>query len=409
MRSLAHIRATISEETHTPYRFVIAGLVLASNLSLGLNSVAVSPLLPVIIEDYEIARTTASLLTALPVLLRAFVALPGSLIVDRLGLKRVFALSWFMMGALALSPLAQSYSILLLLRLSYGVGASLTLLSTGPLIMQWFRSKEMPVMNSLVMVSMSLGMAVSVSAAAPLAGAVAWRSVLGIFGAVALMGAVAWVFLGETQSESHDGKPPLVLRDIWHVFRDPTIYLLVVGDALVFIQYAALTSWLPTYFHEFRGMSLAQAGYVTGLLPFVGMFAVLLGGLLTIRVKEKRFLFIIAGIMVGLGGFGSFLIGNTTLIYLSVILLGFGTYVYQPVLLTVPMELPWMTPSKIAVVWASSLTIAGIGSFIAPVVVGASRDVLGTFVPGFLVWALGAWALVAAGVLLPRLGTEGAP
>jgi len=59
-----------------------------------------------------------------------------------------------------------------------------------------------------------------------------------------------------------------------------------------------------------------------------------------------------------------------------------------------------MTP-KNAVVWGTSMIVAGLGMFISPIIVGASRDIIGTFVSGFLLWALLALALIGAGILLP--------
>ena len=99
---------------------------------------------------------------------------------------------------------------------------------------------------------------------------------LGIFGGIGLCGAFAWKFYGRTRSTHiQEASAIFTLREVWEVIRDRTIFLLVVGDALVFVNYAAVTSWLPTFLHEFRAMSLDQAGYVTGLLPTVGIFAVL--------------------------------------------------------------------------------------------------------------------------------------
>ena len=34
--------------------------------------------------------------------------------------------------------------------------------------------------------------------------------------------------------------------------------------------------------------------------------------------------------------------------------------------------------------------------------VGAARDLFGSFVPGFLIWAVPAWALVLTGLYLPK-------
>ena len=42
-------------------------------------------------------------------------------------------------------------------------------------------------------------------------------------------------------------------------------------------------------------MSLAAAGYMTGLLPAVGIISVVIGGCLTIKIKARRPFFILPG------------------------------------------------------------------------------------------------------------------
>ena len=399
--ALSEVRGT-EAGLHPRYRFVIGALILAAHLSIGLNFFSVTPLLPLVIDDYAVSRASASLLIALPTVVKALVGLPGSLIINRFGLNRTFALSWFMIGLLTLSPAVSDFSTMILLRLFYGLGAGLIMTASAALIMQWFPPREVPVVNTLLLLVIVTGTAVSVTLAVPMSQMMSWETVLGVFGAVGLLGAIAWSLFGRTRQEATDAREVFTLRDLWLVFRNRTVFLLVVGDALVFINYAAITSWLPAFLHEFRGMTLEQAGYITGILPTVGVLSVVIGGYLTMKVKARRPFFIVPGILVGLGGFGSFLLSDVFAIQLCVMLLGIGTWIYQPILLTLPMQLPWMTPRKITVVWGASLTIAGFGMFIAPIVVGASRDLLGSFVPGFAIWAALAWTLVLTGVLLPR-------
>ena len=388
------------------YRFVIAGLILAVHFSIGLNIFVVSPLLLLIVDDYGINRATASLLIVLALLIHSGFGLPGGVIVVRLGLKRIYTLSWFLMGTLALSAVAPNFPTLLVLRLAYGVGFGLIIPATGPLLMQWFRPKEITVMNALFIAALSLGVALSVSTAAPLASAMGWQNVLGLFGGIGLLGASAWSLLGKTQANVQIVSAPISLTDVLSVLRNRTILLLVAADALVFMQYTALTSWLPTFYNESRGMSLTQAGFVTGLLPFVGVFAVLVGGFLPLKFASKKPFFIVPGLLLGLGGLGSFLIDSTFGIYVSILLLGIGSWSYAPTLLSLPMEIPGMTPEKVAVVWGTFVTVSGFGMFVSPIVAGAIRDASGSFVPGFMIFAVGAWFLFVAGMLLPKSGAK---
>ena len=114
-----------------------------------------------------------------------------------------------------------------------------------------------------------------------------------MFGGIALLGAMAWGILGRVESSAKATGAGISLKEVWSVLRSRTILLLVTADALVFMQYTALTSWLPTFYNEIRGMSLTQAGFITGLLPFVGVFAVLVGGFLPLRFESKKPFFII--------------------------------------------------------------------------------------------------------------------
>ena len=61
-----------------------------------------------------------------------------------------------------------------------------------------------------------------------------------------------------------------------------------------------------------------------------------------------------------------------------------------------------MTPDRVAVVWGSLLTFTGFAMFVSPILVGALRDLTGSFIPGLAICAAAAWTLLLAGVLLPR-------
>ena len=396
-----------SESSRYPrYRFVIGGLILFAHFSVGINIFVVAPLLPLIIDDFGVSRVTASLLIALALLIHSFFGLPGGIIAARFGLKRMYFLSWLMIGLPVLSAVAPGFGTVLMLRLVYGIGFGAIIPATGPLLMQWFRPREITIMNGLDMAALSLGVALSVSVAVPLANAMGWQNTLSVFGGIALLGAVAWGILGRVESGAQATGAGISLKEIWSVLRNRTILLLVAADALVFMQYTALTSWLPTFYNEIRGMSLTQSGLVTGLLPLVGVFAVLAGGFLPLRFASRKPFFIVPGLLLGLGGLGSFLIDSSFGIYVSVVLLGIGSWSYAPTLLSLPMEIPGMTPQKVAVVWGTFVTVSGFGMFVSPIVVGAIRDASGSFVPGFVIFAVGAWFLVIAGVLMPKTSAE---
>ena len=384
------------------YRFVVAGFTVLGYLAAGMALLAPSPLLPLIIEDYSINWTTASLLITLTLLMAAGMGLPGGVIIARIGIRRAYAASWFLMTLPVLSPLAVNFAALLALRVAAGAGFVVAGIAAGPLLMQWFRLRETLVMNGLNMAALNVGMAASLFAAAPLAEALGWRGALAVFSAPSVLGAIVWIPLSRPVRETAPPSPMFSPRAVWAVISDRTVLLLVAAQTGALTQYSALTSWLPSFLNEVRGLSLNQAGFATGLLPFVGIFALLLAGFASYRLGPSRNFLIASGLLAVIGGPGAFLFGNLSGIYISIIVLGIGTHLYSPISLSLSMGLPGMTPEKLAIVWGVIFSVSSFGMFLSPLVVGVLRDTSGSFMPGFAISAASAWALIIAGLLLPR-------
>ena len=175
---------------------MIAALLLAAHFSVGLNILSASPILPLAIDEYEINRTAAGLLIALPLLAAAALGLPGGMLVSRVGLRKSFIIGWASVGILSFSVLAPNFVTLLLLRSTIGLGFAFMLTATGPLLMQWFQPKEITIMNALTTAALSLGIAFSVAIAAPLSEIISWQMSLTIFALPGIAGLIAWILLG---------------------------------------------------------------------------------------------------------------------------------------------------------------------------------------------------------------------
>ena len=388
------------------YRFVIAALLLAGHLSVGLNIFTVSPIFPLVIDEYQISRAAAGLLVALPLLVAAALGLPSGMLIARVGIRRSFIIGWASIALLSLSGLAPNFLTLVLLRSVIGLGFAFVLTTSGPLLMQWFPTKEITIMNALTTAALSLGIALSVATAAPLSDFMDWQTALTVFALPGVAGLIAWMILGRESGGVPMSVQGLTLQEVGGVLRNRTVVLLLAADAGILVQYTAFTGWLPTFYNENRGISLSQAGFITGMLPLVGVFAVLVGGAVALRIRSPKVLFATSGVMAGLGGLGAFLFTEPQLIYPAVIVMGMGSWLYVPTLLTLPMQMNSMTPEKVAVVWGSFLTFSGFAMFVAPIFVGALRDVSGSFFPGLTIAALASWALLVAGLLMPRNVTE---
>ena len=388
--------------TLSPYRFGIGGLTVSANLAIGISFQSVSPILPIIQDDYNINATNAGLLFAVVMAIQGAGGIPMGIVIGRIGIKASYTISLFLIGSLSLAALSPNFPALLVLRGLYGLGFVTLIAATGPLIMNWFRPRELAAMTSINIASFALGVTVSLWVAAPLSGVIGWERTLGLFGGFGLVTAFAWIIWGKTRETEVAVVPAPTLSEIWDVLKHRTILLLGIADGTGFALYLTLSGWLPTYYNESRGMSLTEAGFITGLLPFMGIGGVLLGGFLPLVIRDRRLFLIVPGALIALSGLGSFLIDNRAVMYLSVCVLGIASLLYIPTLFTLPMELPGMNPKRIALVWGWIMSARGAVAFVSPLVVGALKDSLDTFVPGFLVFSLLAWFLCFVGFILPK-------
>ncbi len=394
-------------EKRSQYRFVIEAVILFIVFSVGLMWVAPGPLFLMIMQDYGVDRATVSWLTSTVSLIMGVCAIPAGIMASRIGLRKTFAIGVFLMASGALTPFCSSIIQLLATRIIFAIGAAMAFPTIGGLVMQWFSGKEIPLINGLNMSITSAGNSIALFTAVLIANAFGWKAPLTVYGAVALVSALAWLILGKehkgraTKPEAEDAPPPMSMGA---VLRQRNTLLLGLTMTGPFILFMAISSWLPIYFNEVFGMPLSQASSITGLFPMFGIIGCILGGLLPMWTGLRKPFLVIPGILLGFAGLGTFLVNNLIIIYISVALLGICELIFMPVIFTICMELPGTTPRVAALTIAATLAIGNVCGFTGPLIVGFLTDITGSYLPGLVVCSVLSWSLLIGGLLLPETG-----
>ena len=392
------------------YRFVIAGIILLFNLFYSANFAVVTPVMPLIIDDYGVSRGAASFLMSGVLIIQAVFVIPGGMLVAKTPLRHVFSIGCVVAAAMSLAFLADHFATLLALRLVHALAFVVVMPATAPIIMRWFDVRELPIMNSLHMTFFILGIGVGTFAAGPMSAAIGWKATVILFGLAMLGVGALWLAFGRVPPPTEalpTGKRRIrrvTFREMVGAVRARTILLLGLADGAAFAQNLALTTWLPTYYNEVFGMSLTKAGSIVGLVAMVGVVASLTGGFLSARLGVRKPFLIIPGAMAGLGGVACFLFQNEAIIYAGIVTLGIASFLYLPVLMTIPMEIKGLSEGQVAVAWATMFAVATSVATIAPITVGFMTDWLGSYIPGFLLWAVVSLGLLGVGILVPETG-----
>lgn len=386
------------------YRFVIAAIIIGVAVVGGFTFMGVPPLFPAIMDEFGVDRATVSLLASGVLLALLLMRLPGGVLAARIGLRRAYALGALLFSGGGLSFLASNFWFLLGSRIVFGVGAAVAQTAALGLIMQWFRGRELPIVNGLFMVAMSVGNTLTLFLTVPLAGVLGWRGTLTLYGLGVFVLALAWLVLGRERRDPVAGGSSDVpsLAELWEAARHRLAILLalmVIGPMSLWNAYNA---WLPTYYYQTFGWPLAYASSVAALLNLAGIPATLVGGILASRMTSRGPIFVVPGVVVIFAALGSFLIDSPTLVIISVLILGVCLWGYWPALLTVPMEARGVTPQLLPVIFGGMYTIANAGTVIAPFSVGFLTDVTGSYLPGLLLWALASATLFFGSLALSR-------
>ncbi len=396
------------QTTVSPYRWVIGALLLPLNAAIGLNFVAPTPLYPLVMEDYGLNRGTVSLLVVAVAVVFTIFLIPGGLIVAKLGPRKAIAIGGFLVGVGVLAPLASSFWVLVALRLAFGVGGSIAFPGFSGVAVQWFPRKELPVVNGLNLAAQTAGVAAALFLSVPLADALGWRSALGAYGAVALLGTGAWLLLGRSSpAQSRLSGTTPSLGEVVRSLKEKTPLLLAfatVGPNALFLGF----SWLPTYYHEAKGMPLDQAGSLVALTSSIGIVMNPLSGVLHAKVGLRRPFLALAGVLMPLAALGAILLDGFVLLAASGLVLGAASCLFLTALLTIPMELPGVTLEKVAVVTAGILTLGNGTAIVAPLFVGMMTDALGSYLPSLLILAFMPVTLLIAVAFLPETGPRAA-
>ena len=396
--------SAIQRPEASSYRWIVAGAIVPLHIAIGLNLFSAAPLFPLIIEDYDVSRSTVSLLMVLVFLAFTLCLIPGGIISSRVGARRAILVSGLLMSAGTPAPLTTDIATLLPLRMAFGMGGAILLPATASLIVEWFRPTERPVMNALMLAAQGTGVATAMFLSVPLADALEWRVVLMLYGCFAFAAMLVWLVLGRGGRPRPAAAQTMSPRAILAALRERNTLLLslaLVGPFAMFIGYS---SWLPTYYHEVFDMPLQQATAILALLPLMGVVVNLLSGFLLARLGLHRPLLAVPGLMFPIGAFGAFYFNNTPIILAAIVVMGFSFWIFLPTVFTIAMELPGVDMERVALVTAAVLTIGNASTVLSPLMVGLVTDALGSYVPSLAVLAVMPLTAVIAARSLPETG-----
>ena len=285
-----------------PYAWVILFVALLAGVAAPFNQFKVPPLMPVLMQRFQLDLGTAGLLMTIFSITGFLLALPASIILQRLGPKvaGLIAIGCLVIGS-AIGTLATSAGFLLATRLLEGAGMGLIAVVSPALISIWFppekRGGPMGVWGTWV----PLGSLIMFNIAPGLQAAAGWQAVWWAGAAFALVAFVLfWLLVrlpptgGAGSTGEISSKPAQEIPDLRQALAKKNLWLLALAYGCYnFIVVGVVITYFPTFLSTARGFSLTNAAVITSISFLVSVFAAPLGGWLSDRMgRRKPFLLI---------------------------------------------------------------------------------------------------------------------
>ena len=358
--------------------------------------VLLGPLAPFLREELALTATQQGLVTAVPLLGGSlFRPLLGAL-ADLIGGRRTAVLGMVLtLGTLAAgwqltSTIAHLYALGLLLGIA---GASFAV--ALPLASRWYPPEYQGLAMGLAGAGNS-GTLLATLLAPRIAERFGWAATFGF--AMLPMFVVLAVFVLIAKDSPRSG-PAASLRAYRAVLAEGDTLWLSFLYSLTFGGFVGLASFLTVFFHEQYHLSRVTAGDFTTIVVVAGSLLRPVGGWLSDRVGGYRLLLgLLAGVAACLVGVAASppVFAALALLFVCMGLLGMGNgAVFQLV--------PQRFPSRMGIVTGIVGAAGGLGGFFLPTMLGAAKDVAGTYTPGL---ALCAVAFIAGSLTLLELGTR---
>lgn len=273
-----------------PYAWVILIVVFLASVAAPLNQNKVPPLMPVLMDAFDITLSQAGLLMSVFSITGLILALPTGIILQKTGpkLTGLIALGSLVAGS-SLGALSGSMGLLLTSRVIEGIGMGLIAVVAPAVIALWFPPEKQGIPMGIWATWVPVGSVIMMVLAPRLGLAAGWPAVWWVGAGFSLVVFALYGFLLRTppvlaKSDSPLIPPPrlsaaLANKDIW---------LLALAFTCFNFVFMPLVTYYPTFLSEVRGYTLTDASLITSISTIVVLFSAPLAGWLSDRIGSRK-------------------------------------------------------------------------------------------------------------------------
>jgi sugar phosphate permease len=249
------------------YRWTILALGTGAQTAYSAVFLGIPVLAPALQREYDLGLTQVGLAIAAANAGSVVTLLGWGLLADRAGERRVLAVGLAGCGAgLLVAAFAPSFAVLVAALTIAGASGASVNAASGRAVMTWFAREQRGFALGIRQTALPLGGMIAALILPPIETAGGVRAGLLTLAAGCLAGSAAGAW-GLREAPHREDE----LADIGHPIRDPRMWQLAIGSALVLIAQSSILSFLILFLHQERGLATAAAAGIFALIQALGI------------------------------------------------------------------------------------------------------------------------------------------
>ncbi len=374
------------EEMKYQFRWKAMFYIYLFMLVFAVTFQSIPPLLGFLVESLKISHTQAGALMSLFGLPGILISIPGGILADVYGPKRVGVIALIItLGGSLLVALGKSFSLLIMGRIISGIGGLTISIVAPQALSRWFASRDLGKAMGIFNTAMPLGSIFTLNVFGILASIYSWEIPLLLTSFFCLAVLTSFFFMYPVlPDEVQRLEKPKLKENVFTIRKTrPQVWFI----AVIWMMYNASAISYLTFgadYYQSVGYDVSYAGFLTSLLMVGSLLFSPLVGILTDRVGKEEYFIIIGSITIG---FLLFLVPRTGLNPLLLGgMIGFcAASIPAPVFALVPK---YISLAQVGMGYGILSTCLNIGILVGPLLVGFSYDRTQSYLSGFNLMAI---------------------
>lgn len=284
------------------YRWLFIALIVVGGVVNYLDRSTLSVGNTTIAGDLGFSKVQMGLLLAAFSWPYAIANLPAGYLIDRFGVKKMFAIACVSWSVVAIgTSFLHSFTAIYIARMLLGVAESPFFAAGLKASQLWFAKQERSLPVSLVNTGSQIANALAPPFLTFLLLVADWRAMFWIVGLLGFGVVALWWFVyrdptpaeravitADEPEEAEVVPAAGSTRSTWFsLLKRPNTWFMMLGCFGIFYTVWVYLTWLPSFLQTSRGFSLAKTGWVAALPFLCGIAGVLLGGWLSATLVKK--------------------------------------------------------------------------------------------------------------------------